>query len=134
MDVIQLARELGKAIQQEACYADFVNAKEANDADEALQNAIGEFNLKRLSINNEMSSPNKDEEKLKQLNNELREMYQAIMENESMVRYNEAKQGIDKILGDVNTILMMSVNGEDPDKIDLEACTGNCASCGGSCH
>ncbi len=134
MDVIQMARELGKAIQQQECYAAFLQAKENNDNDEALQKAIGDFNLLRMNINAEMSKSDKDAEKLKAMDTELREMYQSIMENENMARYNEAKQEIDRIVSDVNTILMMSVNGEDPEKIDLAACTGNCATCGGSCH
>ena len=100
----------------------------------ALQKAIGDFNLLRMNINAEMSKSDKDAEKLKAMDTELREMYQSIMENENMARYNEAKQEIDRIVSDVNTILMMSVNGEDPEKIDLAACTGNCATCGGSCH
>ena len=112
MDVIQMARELGKAIQQQECYAAFLQAKEKNDNDEALQKAIGDFNLLRMNINAEMSKTDKDAEKLKAMDTELREMYQSIMENENMARYNEAKQEIDRIVSDVNTILMMSVNGE----------------------
>ena len=40
MDAIKAARELGKAIQADPRYKDYVAAKEANDADEELQKLI----------------------------------------------------------------------------------------------
>ena len=47
MDAIKAARELGKAIQNDERYKAYIEAKKANDADDELQQLIGEFNLKR---------------------------------------------------------------------------------------
>ena len=57
MDAIQAARELGKAIQADQCYKDYEAAKQANDSDEALQKLIGDFNLKRQSLQYELQKP-----------------------------------------------------------------------------
>ena len=56
-----------------------------------LQNLIGDFNMKRMSINNEASKKDKDSEKLALLNSQMREDYSKIMSNKNMIAYNEAK-------------------------------------------
>ena len=44
-DVIQIARELGAALQEDERYKALVQARKVNDEDEELQNLIGEFNM-----------------------------------------------------------------------------------------
>ena len=53
MDLIALARQMGHAIQEEKAYKDLQIAKTTADNDKELQDLIGEFNLKRMAINNE---------------------------------------------------------------------------------
>lgn len=55
MDIIEKARELGRLIQEEESYKKLQDAQKSADADMELQRLIGEFNLKRMSINNEAS-------------------------------------------------------------------------------
>ncbi len=55
MDTITLARELGRAIQQEESYINLKNVQAQADADAELQKLIGEFNTKRMGINEEAS-------------------------------------------------------------------------------
>ena len=62
-----------------------------------LQRLIGEFNLKRMSINNEASKKERDQEKLSKLNTEMREAYSQIMSNENMIAYNDAKAAFDVV-------------------------------------
>ena len=52
-DLMEMAKELGRELQKDARYLAFRAASEENDKDEALQNLIGEFNLKRLDLGNE---------------------------------------------------------------------------------
>ena len=92
MDIIEKARELGKLIQQEETYIKLHEAEKKADADTELQNLIGEFNLKRISINNEASKAEKDQDKMQALNQEMRAVYAKIMQNENMLAYNEAKE------------------------------------------
>ena len=84
MDVITLARELGRAIQQEESYKKLHEVQAQADADAELQALIGEFNLKRMNINQEASKKDRDQEKLTTLNKEMREVYSKIMSNENM--------------------------------------------------
>ena len=135
MDIIEMTRELGKAIQADDRYIAYTLAKQANDDDEQLQNLINAFNLKRMQLQMEVGKPDKDNDKIQELNDVIKSSYKTIMDNPKMKVYQAAKEGLDELLNQVNTIISMSANGMDPDKIDLEAasCTGNCSSCGG-CH
>lgn len=135
MDIITKARELGKAIQQEESYIKLQEAQKKADADTELQNLIGEFNLKRMSINNEASKTDRDQDKLSQLNTEMREVYAKIMSNENMVAYNDAKDEFDVLANRVLAIIQQSAEGADPETADFSqsSCSGSCESCGG-CH
>lgn len=61
MDVIELARELGKAIQQDERFLAMQIARQNSDNDDELQQLIGEFNLKRWPLT--MKLPKKTEMK-----------------------------------------------------------------------
>ena len=134
MDIIAMARELGKAIQQDERYKRIDAAKKANDADQALQDLIVKFNMKRSELSTEMAQENKDPKKLNALDKELKELYRDVMANENMVEFNAAKVEVDTMMNFISEILYGSVNGENPDTIEMQTgCGGNCASCGG-CH
>ena len=132
MDTIALARELGKSIQQEEAYINLHKIQAEADADTALQTLIGQFNIKRLEINEKPFKKDKDQDKLNQLNTEMREVYSNIMANEHMIAYNDAKGEFDKVMNRVNAIISQSAEGKDPETADYdESCTGSCATCGG---
>ena len=133
MDIIEMTRALGKAIQQDERYIRLSLARENNDNDEKLQEMIGSFNLKRVGVNQEAARPDKDQAKLDQLNESIRALYKEIMENPNMVEFNAAKEEIDSLMNFINQILVLSVNGQDPDTVEQSSCTGSCATCAG-CH
>lgn len=135
MDIIAKARELGKMIQQEKTYIALQKAQANADADMELQNLIGDFNVKRMAINNEASKADRDQDKLTQLNTEMREAYSKIMSNENMIAYNAAKDEFDVIANRVLAIVQQSAEGADPETADYSqsSCSGSCESCGG-CH
>lgn len=132
MDIIELTRELGKLIQQETSYIKLKAAEKDADNDQELQNAIKEFNLKRLAINNETQKAEKDTEKLSKLNEEMQKIYADIMSNKNMIDYNEAKQEFDQITTRIMTIIQNCIDGDDPETTDYTpSCSGSCSTCGG---
>ncbi len=135
MDIIELTRELGRQLQAEESYIAMRSAQQTCDEDEALQELIGEFNLKRMAINNEAKKDDRNEDTLKRLNEEFRAVYAQIMENENMTRYNAAKNEFDALLQRVTAIIGLCADGENPDTCDYDAasCGGDCSSCAG-CH
>lgn len=133
MDIIELTRELGKAIQQDEQYLKYRIASQNNDEDEILQNLIGEFNLTRMNLNTEIQEGEPDERKVEELNKKIRGLYKNIMENSNMIAYNAAKQDFDQLIKRITTIILQSANGEDPETTDLRetSCMGSCETCSG---
>lgn len=135
MTVIEKTRELGKVLQEDERYKRFKKALDENDKDTEIQNKIGEFNLLRMQLSQEMQNPEKDADKMTKLDTDIKQLYDEIMQMPAMVEFNEAKADIDKLLGSINYIISMAANGEDPETCPEEAphCSGSCSSCGG-CH
>lgn len=136
MNVIETARALGKAIQEDERYIKYDAASKASDTDTILQNKIGEFNMLRMQLSQEMSKPEKDADKMTSLDNDIKELYNEIMEMPAMKQFNEAKEALDGLLQSVNYIISMAANGEDPMTCPEEpphSCSGSCSTCGG-CH
>lgn len=135
MDIIETARKLGVEIQNDERYKKYAEAKLANDKDEELQAAIGDFNMIRMSMEQEVSKGDgKDENKMNELNEKLRAAYGKVMRNESMTAYNQAKTALDELVGEIETIISAAISGEDPMTCETHHdCTHDCSTCGG-CH
>lgn len=136
MDAILAARELGKAIQADQRYKDYVAAKAANDADETLQGLISDFSAKRQAYAIEMqkTEEEQDAEKIRLMNQEMQDAYGEVMKNVNMANFAIVKNALDMLLNEVNMIISMSCEGEDPATCDPHAahgCGGSCATCGG---
>ncbi len=136
MDAITAARELGKAIQADPRYKDYVAAKAANDADEGLQKLISDFSAKRQRLSVEMSKEpdEQDGEKIRLMNKEMQDSYGEVMKNVNMANFAVVKNALDMLLNEVNMIISMSCEGEDPETCDPHAshgCSGSCSTCGG---
>ena len=133
MDVIAIARELGKAIQQDDRYIAYMLAKQANDEDTKLQGLINGFDRLRVELQMEVGKPDRDNDKIAELNEAIKSTYKRIMSDPKMLVYEAAKTGYDQLMSQVNTVISMSGNGVDPDEFDLEstACSGSCAGCSG---
>ncbi len=135
-DLMEMAKVLGKALQQDETYLNFRAAAEKNDGDEALQQLIAEFNLKRLDLQHEQEKEQPDADRADALDGEVKALYGQIMANSSMAAYQGARAAFEQLLDGINRVIAMSAAGQDPDTYDPDAaasCTGNCASCGG-CH
>ena len=112
------------ALQTDPRYLALDQARKANDKDEELQNLIGEFNLARMDLNNEISKSERSDERIAELNTKVNDLYGKIMadEGENLVNY-------------IDAIINTAMNGGDPMTVQepSESCTGSCSTCGG-CH
>ncbi len=134
-NAIQKFKEAALAFQQEECYKKLDEARKTNDNDTELQSMLGEFNLVRLDLNNEIGKDDRNEERVSQLNTRINELYNGIMGNPHMLAYNEAKENVEEFIHYVNAILNAAIDGEDPMLAEppapSEGCGGSCASCSG---
>lgn len=136
MTVEEAVRTLGKSIQADCRYQRYVKAKETNDADEALQQQINAFQLQRMNYHHESQKEAPDADKLKTWETELDSMYNAILAHPGMEEFQAAKLELDAMMQEVDAIISLCLSGEDPENChpSISGCSGNCASCGGSCH
>ena len=134
MDIIEMTRKLGVAIQQEEVFKNYIKAKAANDNDVELQDMIGQFNVIRMQLDGVLSADEKDGDKVKELNKQLKDTYTAIMGRESMMNYNIAKGELDVLVNQINAVIEHTLDGDDPLTCDIASnCTGSCSTCSG-CH
>jgi cell fate (sporulation/competence/biofilm development) regulator YlbF (YheA/YmcA/DUF963 family) len=134
MDKLErMARDLGKALQEDERYIAYNVAKQNADNDETLQQLIQEFNVARVQLNTEMSKDDKDGDKLQELDQKIKDVYSAIMSNEHMVAFNEAQDTFNEVMTAINVVITASANGEDPETCPAtqSSCSGSCSTCGG---
>lgn len=133
MTIIEQARALGAAIQQDERYKRYFACAEKTDTDPDIQKKIGEFNILRQQLNQEMQKTDKDADRMTALDTDIRTLYDEIMATPVMVEFNEAKDAIDKLVSSVNYIITQSANGEDPETCPETppTCGGSCSTCGG---
>ena len=134
MDIIEMARELGKALQTDDRYIAYMLAKQVNDADEELQKDIDSFEKMRYDLSMDLTKENKDTDRVKELDDNIKETYNKIMSNKNMIVFSAAQKSLEQLVGNIQEIITMSANGEDPAACEPSSgCTGSCATCGG-CH
>lgn len=137
MSIIQLTRELGAAIQEDERYLLFTEARTENAKDEELTELLGKINLIQLSYQHEAKKgDDANEQKMEAYNAEFTEIYNEIIKNPNMVKYETARAAVDDMMNYIIQILSLCVNGEDPKtcepKKEEDYCdSGNCSDCSG---
>ena len=133
MGILEVTRKLGEEIQKDERFIAYAKAKIEVDNNKELQDKIGEFNITRMNLEQESEKDTRDEEKIKELNESLRNIYSAVMGSKAMLDFNTAKGDLDHIINDINSVIMQCVDGADPKTVEPEthSCSGSCDSCGG---
>ena len=133
MDVIQIARQLGKAIQQDQRYINLTLAQQTNEDDTPLQGMIEKFNAIREALNSETKRTDRESAKIEEMNAALSELYAQIFENQNMKNYVSARNELNQLVSHINQIIAGSSEGRDPDEIGFQqSCSGgSCSSCSG---
>ena len=111
MDCIDLFKRAAVALQTDSRYLVLDQTRKANDKDEELQNLIGEFNLARMDLNNEIGKSERNDARIAELNEKVNSLYGQIMGNEGMVAYNEAKRDCENLVNYIDAIINTAMNG-----------------------
>ncbi len=125
--VEEKARELGQAIIEDERFVAYKKAEIAQASDEQLQELLKSYEACRSALI-EANQNGASEDVIKGLSSELDEKYKALIGNENMMAFMQARQSVEQLLSQVNGIIDFYVTGEEP-----HSCGGNCSSCGG-CH
>lgn len=126
--ITELAEKLGQELTSDERYLKYQELKVRQTKDSALQEKIGEFNLKRVSLSNEMQKDDRDEDRVSEIQGSMEALYKEIMETPSMAEFNEASRDFEELVNSVYSIINYHITGEQP-----SSCGGSCSGCGGSC-
>ena len=86
---ILLARELAKALQASDVYKEFELARQANDEDEALQDAIGSFNVAQMNLEVEREKDSPDTGAIARYTEDMQNAYKAVMGNPNVSSFEQ---------------------------------------------
>jgi cell fate (sporulation/competence/biofilm development) regulator YlbF (YheA/YmcA/DUF963 family) len=133
MDVIELTRELGKAIQQDDRFIAYNLAKQVNDNDKELNEDVEKFSKLREELNEVMKDvKSSDTNHLKELDENIKATYKKIMSNKNMIVFQAAQKNLEDLVNNIQQIITMCANGEDPETCQPSSgCSGSCSTCGG---
>ncbi len=129
MTIEELAAELGKAIKADPRLDAMEKAKTAYDNDPKIQAYLVEFDAQQKALQLEGAKEDADKALIASIQGRTDELYRLIMQNESFAALSDAQQAVNELMEQVNNIITFNITGELP-----SSCTGNCSSCGGSCH
>lgn len=129
MDLIELAKQFGEEIQNNEEYIKMKIAQQNLDIDEEFQKMLREFNEQKQRINDELAKEKPDNDLISELNRSVQDYYDKLMKNEKMIEYQKANKEFMDIMKTVNSIIMASVSGENPNMVD--GCSGSCSTCFG---
>lgn len=132
MDVIQLARQLGKAIQEDERFISFQLAQQQAEADAPLQEVLNKYAAQREALVVEARASGMDNPKVEEMNAQLGKLYADILQNENMKSFMSTQEELNKLTGFINQIVDGSAAGQDPATIEYQqARKGGCGGCGG---
>jgi hypothetical protein len=132
-DIIYKFKLLAKELQKDDRLIYLEQARKMNDMDQELQQLIGKFNLKQYEYRVEVVKADRDEDKIKALNDDIMQLYRDIMANDSMKEYNDCKNEVDRLEEHLKAIIHAAIEGNDPMIVELPegGCVGDCSSCSG---
>ena len=135
MDVIEITRQLGAAIQQDERYKRFAAIRESNENDPELTDLMHRIQLIQLNYQQAGAAAEPDTEQLAALEAEFNDLYGKFMNHEKMLAYEQARVEVDSMMNYLVGILGQCVNGEDPATCEPPAhdhdCGCNCDECSG---
>lgn len=128
MTVSECAKLLGEAIAKDEAVVAFEAAKKAYEANEAIQNAIREYNAQRMILGQEFTKDTamQDAELIEKLQTRVNELYTFVMESEEYKALNASQERVNILMQSVNSDINFYAFGERP-------CTHDCSSCGADC-
>ncbi len=128
MEIFDKARELGLAVVNSEVYQNLKKAEAQQETDpEAIQLLKGYSDL-RLELGKEIQAGTPTAERMEEIRTILNDEYKKVTENPVVAQFILAKNELEAVLNQMNTILSYYINGEQEG-----GCGGDCSGCSG-CH
>lgn len=127
--IMEKAKEIGLLIKEDDRVKRIAVAEVALSADFGLQKKIQQFNEARNKMFELMDKGVEDKAIVDPLNEEIKKIYDEVMANPVMKEYDDAKNGLENLMNEVNNVINFYVTGEE------QGCSpSKCSSCQGGCQ
>ncbi len=135
MDMIEMAREIGRTLQQDERYIRATNDSQLVNASEELKQMISDFDDVRAKMEFEMAqAKGQMNDTIMDLDEQMHTHYDRIYSHPLMVNYEASRKELEALVNYMMKIITASANGQNPDTVLEEEdvnCTGSCSTCGG---
>ena len=135
MDMIEMAREIGRTLQQDERYIRATNDSQLVNASEELKKMISDFDDVRAKMEFEMAqAKGQMNDTIMDLDEQMHAHYDRIYSHPLMVNYEASRKELEALVNYMMKIITASANGQNPDTVLEEEdvnCTGSCSTCGG---
>lgn len=105
MDILEMAKELGKAIADSDLMAAVKKAEDVQNNDEKAQQLIGEYNLKRMQLAQRVQKEDVTQEELEAVQKELSDEFDKLMQYSVISDFITARKELDAVLEQVNNVI-----------------------------
>ena len=135
MDMIEMAREIGRTLQQDERYIRATNDSQLVNASEELKKMISDFDDVRAKMEFEMAqAKGQMNDTIMDLDEQMHAHYDRIYSHPLMGNYEASRKELEALVNYMMKIITASANGQNPDTVLEEEdvnCTGSCSTCGG---
>lgn len=128
--IIALAHDLGVEISKSDEIKNLNTAKDAFDADAALQEKMREYEADRLLLGQEFAKEKDEADQIAiaNLRARMEELTKEISSSPVYIEFANAQKAMNDLMAEVNAEIKFCITGERPSN-----CTHDCSTCGG-CH
>ncbi|KNY25763.1 YlbF family regulator [Pseudobacteroides cellulosolvens] len=126
MDIIDKAKELGNMLKESQQMANLKKAEETLMQDDKGKGFLNDLYMLQQEMSDAMSETT-DKSVIEDINNRYSLKQNEVLSYEVTRSYFEAKGNFDKLMKQINDVIMYSLTGQEPCSDD------NCSSCGCGC-
>ena len=115
---------LGALVREDPRTTELLAAEEAYNADAKMTALVTEYNVQQSALANAYAEAERDEELIKQIEDRINEIYDAVTNNDLYADYLRAKADYDEMYKQIVAELEFAITGRT-------ACSHDCSTCGG---
>ena len=115
---------LGALVRKDMRTTELLAAEEAYNGDAKMTALVTEYNVQQSALANAYAEKERDEELIKQIEDRINEIYDAVTNNDLYADYLRAKADYDEMYKQIVAELEFAITGKTP-------CTHDCSTCGG---
>ncbi len=119
MNVMEAARKLGAAVQEDERYIAYHKATLAVETDEQVKALSDNLNELQRQYEEEAVKEQPNEDLMRDLQQQGSAMYQSIYQTPAMSALMDAKEGMDVMMNEVMNLLYLCIGGADPMTVEV---------------